>query len=32
MGDDKIHDDHHNCAEDEDYGGWVSVSSFYFMK
>ena len=23
MGDDKIHDDHHTCAEDDDYCGWV---------
>ena len=26
MGDDKIHDDHHTCAEDDDYGGWVGFS------
>ena len=30
MGDDKIHDDHHTCAEDDDYGGWVGFS-FQFL-
>ena len=31
MGDDKIHDDHHTCADDDDYGGWVGFSLSFLV-
>ena len=31
MGDDKIHDDHHTCAEDDDYGGWEGFSFSFLL-
>ena len=30
MGDDKIHDDHHTCAEDDNYW-WVGGFQFKFL-